>query len=82
MFVEWYILIDYIIYNFHFHILKSLYTNIFIFIYFLGKKALDLIMLKMTGLGDKYWEARQNPVGKWKLDIELTEFGKWFDSED
>ena len=73
-------MIDYIIYNFHFHILKSLYTNIFI--YFLGKKALDLIMLKMTGLDDKYWEARQSPVGKRKLDVELTEFGKWFDSED
>ena len=34
----------------------------------------------MTGLGDKYWEARQSPVGKRKLDVELTEFGKmiWF----
>ena len=39
-------------------------------------------MLKMAGLGDKYWKARQSPVGKRKLDVELTEFGKWFDSED
>lgn len=47
-------LIDYIIYDFHFQILSGASQKYFIFIYLSEKEALGIIVLKMTGLGDEY----------------------------